>query len=56
MDLRTAPPPPFASAHTFCASGDVPESSYFLRTVPTNSKVFCTAHDCAGKGDLNKGY
>ena len=32
--------PPFAIAHTFCASQDGPRYSVFLRTVPTNSKVF----------------
>ena len=35
--------PPFGTAHTFCASQDGPRSSHFLRTVPTNSKVFLPA-------------
>ena len=27
-----------------------------LRTVPTNSEVFCAVYDYAGKADLIKGY
>ena len=45
--LRTVPP--FSTAHTFCASPDGPSHSDFLRTVPTNSKEFCTVYDYAGK-------
>ena len=28
----------------------------YLRTVPTNTKYFCTIYDYAGKVDLSKGY
>ena len=27
-----------------------------LRTVPTNTEVFCAVYDYAGKADLSKGY
>ena len=38
-----------ATAHTFSASRDGPRGSDFLRTVPTNSKVFCAVYKYAGK-------
>ena len=31
-------------------------NSDFLRTVATNSKVFCTVYDLVGKEDLSRGY
>ena len=31
---------PVATARTFCAPRDGPKTSYFLRKMPTNSKVF----------------
>ena len=27
-----------------------------LRTVPTNTEIFCAVHDYAGKADLSKAY
>ena len=50
--------PPFANAHTLCASQDGLRNSYFLRTVPTNSKgIFAGAvYEYAGKEDLSKYY
>ena len=29
---------------------------HHLRTVPTNTEVFCAVYDYAGKADLSKGY
>ena len=29
---------------------------YLLRTVPTNTEVFCVVYDYARKADLSKGY
>ena len=57
MVLRRVPH--FASAHTFCASRNGPKSSVFLRTAPTNLKVFfffCAIYHYAGKEDLRKVY
>ena len=45
--LRTAPP--FATAHTFCASRDGPRDPY-------NSKLYFAVYDYAGKGDISKCY
>ena len=51
--LRTVPP--FATVHTFCTSRDGVRNLDFLRVVPsTNSRVFCTVYDYAGK-DPRKG-
>ena len=47
--------PPFATAHTFCASRDVVEKPIFFRPVPTKSlDYFCAVYDCAGKIEISK--
>ena len=47
-DSRTIPP--FASAHTLCASQDGPRNSNYMRTVPHNSKAAVYAY--AGRDTL----
>ena len=44
--------PPFANAHSFCASRDGPRKS---GAVPAKTEVFCAVYNCAGKADLGKG-
>ena len=48
--------PPYATAHTFCVSRDGPRTSYFLRKMPSNSKIFLAFCDSGGKEYLSKGY
>ena len=48
--------PPFAVAHTFCASRDGPRESGSLTAVPAKTEIICAVYNCEGKADLGKGY
>ena len=51
MMLRTVPP--FATAHTFCASRDGPRKSNFLTAMPAKTQALCAVYNYARKADLS---
>ena len=49
--------PPFVTAHIRSVHlGSGPRYSGFLRSLPTNAKVFCAVYDYVKKTDLSKVY